>query len=161
MSYLGPSPARQGRARGHGRAMGDDAAPVSPIAALVAQVNRFGPSAPAAFQFAAQPFVEGRLDLALALTALTIYLRRSTDAYAQFHDAGTAATIEAANAGFADPVAFVNAHLGDMLPVIRAFADSLGLAAAPGTQGGAGISTEALVIAGSVLGLWWLLEKRP
>jgi hypothetical protein len=145
--------------RGRGGALGDDAMPQGPVAVLAAQVNRFGPGAPVAYQFAPVAFpVVNVLDPALALAALTIYLRRSTDAYQQVHDAGTLAAIDAANAGYADPSAFVLANLPQVTSVITMFADSLGL---PGTTSAAGsLSTSSLLLAAGILGIWWWTEKR-
>lgn len=113
--------------------MGDVASTSDPLAALASQVNRFGTAAPAAYQFTATdfPLATGKLDPALALTALTIYQRVSADSYNQFHDAGSASAISRANAGFADPVAFVTANLSEVTRAIGTFADSLGL---PGSQ---------------------------
>jgi len=129
-----------------------------PVAVLVAQVNRFGPQAPAAYQFAQAPFpVTDVLTPDVALTALTIYLRRSTDAYAALPDIGTRIAIEAANAGFTDPVAFVTAHLAEITQVISAFADSLGLS---GSSAAAASSPTALVLALGGLAVWWWLEQR-
>lgn len=136
--------------------MGDDAPPATPVAVLAAQVNRFGPGAPAAYQFTQTGFPPV-LDVGLALTALTIYLRRSTEAYAQIPDQGTLSAINAANSGFGNPVAFVGGHMSEMIPVIRDFADSIGLPAAPGDDA---TSSGALLLAAGILVGWWLLEKR-
>lgn len=137
-------------------AMGDAApAPVT-FATLAAQVNRFGPAgAPAGYQFVMRPFQLDavKLDPGLALVAVTIYLRRATDAYNQFHDAGSEQAIAAANAGFADPVAFVTPRLADVTQVVSEFADSLGLPAAEGASGS--ISPIAIAAGiGLVLWLW-------
>lgn len=141
--------------------MGDDAQPSSPVTQLAAQINRFGASAPGPYQFAPVPFpLSSTLDLPLAQVALLIYQRRLTDAYTQVHDAGTAAAIDAANAGFADPVAFVSPRIAQVTSTIATFADALGLAPAPGMEG-EGISHGAtLVLAAVVLGVWWLMEDR-
>jgi hypothetical protein len=128
-----------------------------PVAVLVAQVNRFGPEAPTAYQFTQAPFpIADVLTPDVALTALTIYLRRSTDAYASIPDIGTRLAIEAANAGFSDPVAFVTAHLAEITQVIAGFADSLGLS-------GGSLSASnptALMLALGGLAVWWWLEQR-
>jgi hypothetical protein len=142
--------------------MGDDAQPGSPVAQLAAQVNRFGASAPGPYQFAPVPFpLSSTLDLLLAQVALLIYQRRLTDAYTQVRDAGTAAAINAANAGFADPVAFVSPRVAQVTSTIATFADALGLAPADGgAASGDGISAGTLVLAAVVLGAWWLMEDR-
>jgi len=144
--------------------MGDVAPPVaSPVAQLAAQVNRFGPGAPAQYQYAPAPFpLSSTLEPGLAMAALLIYLRRSTDAYAQFHDSGTATEIDAANAGFADPVGFISTRVGPVTAVIGAFADSLGL---PGPSGASSADTTTdttgmLILAAGVLGLWWMMEGK-
>lgn len=140
--------------------MGDDAAPLSPVAQLAAQVNRFGASAPAPYQFAPVAFpLASTLDPALAQVALLIYQRRLTDAYNQLRDAGTAAAIDAANAGFADPVAFVSPRVSQVTSTIGTFADALGLAPAVGAPSD-GIGPGALILAAVVLGAWWLMEDR-
>lgn len=151
------------KAIGLGRGMGccglgDAAPPATPVAVLAAQVNRFGPEAPAAYRFVTAP-LPPTLDMSLALAALTIYLRRSTDAYTQIPDQGTLEAINAANAGFASPVAFVGTHAGEMTTVIRDFADSVGLPAAAGDGSGTSVDS-AVVLAAAILVGWWLLEKR-
>ncbi len=109
-----------------GRAMGDAEAPS--VATLAAQVNRFGVAAPAAYRFVTTPYTASdTLTPALALTALTIYLRRATEAYASFHDEGSEQAIAAANAGFANPTGFVTNNLGAVTQAVALFADSLGL----------------------------------
>jgi len=106
-----------------------------PLVALAVQVNRFGPSAPPPQRFVASPFpilATGTLDPALALVALTIYQQRATSAYSQFHDAGSAQALAAANAGFSDPTSFVQQNLADVTAGISGYADSLGLPRAAG-----------------------------
>ena len=141
--------------------MGDDSVPASPVAQLAAQVNRFGSSAPAPYQFAPVPFpLSSALDLPLAQVALLIYHRRLTDAYAQVGDSGTATAINAANAGFADPVAFVSPRIAQVTSTIATFADALGLAPAAGASPGDGIGPGTLLLAAVVLGAWWLMEDH-
>jgi len=151
--------------------MGDVAADVT-SADLVAQVNRFGPGAPSAYQFVTTPFtapvaVYGislmPIGVGLATVALTIYQRRATDAYNQFHDAGSQQAVAAANAGYADPVAFVTSHLAEVTQTLQAFADSLGIPpATSATTAGSdtGLSTGTLVLAGGLLAVWWLMERK-
>jgi len=156
MSFLRPSH-RPGRARGRGGAMGDVG--YATVADLAAQVNRFGPGAPAAYQFATTPFPPSSvLDPALALTAITIYLRRATDAYNQFHDAASAAAIDKANKGFADPTTFVQANLYDVTSTIGMFADAAGLPAAAGSGVDTGISP--LLLGGVGLGILFLMKGK-
>jgi hypothetical protein len=133
MTYGRTHRALHGCGCGMGGAMGDDAA-ASPYAQLAAQVNRFGPGAPAGLQFTRTPFslTTPTLDPSLALTAVVIYQRRATDAYDQFHDAGSAAAIAAANLGLMDPTAFVSAKLPEVTSTVASYADSLGLPAADG-----------------------------
>lgn len=127
----------------------------SPVGKLVSQVNRFGPGAPAGYQYAPAPFRDtGVVSMDLAIAAITIYLRRATDSYNQFHDAGSAAAIAAANLGFAAPVEFVTGRLADVTSTIAGFADSLGL------------PTDSAVIGGvpwwgiglAVVGAWLVLK---
>ena len=147
MSFLRPAHLPMGRQRGRGGALGD--AGYATVADLAAQVNRFGPSAPAAYQFSTTLFpLSNVLDLALALTATLIYQRRATDAYNQFHDAASAAAIDKANKGLADPIAFVQANLYDVASTIGMFADSVGLPAAAGSGVDTGINP--LLIAGGI-----------
>lgn len=141
-------------------AMGDTAV-TDPVADLVAQVNRFGPAAPAGLQFVQQPLpLATGISPELALAALTIYQRRSTDAFNQFHDAGSAAAIAAANLGFANPVAFVTGALSDVTRTIAGYADSMGLPNADGTSSTiAGIDLQTIiVVAGIGLAAWWLVK---
>jgi hypothetical protein len=170
MSYhRPPRTALVGRVRGPGGALsgfGDAAGFVAgdQLPQLAAQVNRFGPGAPAAYQFTSKvfPLASGKIDPEIALVATTIYLRRATDAFSQFHDAGSAAAIARANLGFADPVGFVTANLADVVTTIGSFADSLGLPAAsaagpiPGLPSTiAGIDTTTILwVAGGAVALW-------
>lgn len=160
MSYHRNLLASPGRARGTGGAMGDVPG-TSAVAELVRQVNRFGPGAPAGYQIVATPVLaSGNIDLALAVPALTIYQRRATDSYNQFHDAGSAAAIASANQGFADPVAFVTGNLSDVLTSVTQLANALGLPD-PSAGGGAaslmdGGPNMLLVAAGLGLLLWVL-----
>jgi len=177
MTYMAPRDfaARQ-RAQGlrpyrRRGAMGDVTADVTP-GDLVAQVNRFGTGAPSAYQFVTTPFTAPvavfgisllPIGIGLATTALTIYQRRASDAYNQFHDAGSQQAITAANAGFADPVAFVTSHLADVTQTLQAFADSLGIPpASSGTAASsdAGLSSGTLMLAGGILAVWWLMERK-
>lgn len=168
MSYTTPHASLLGRRHGSGRAMGDvGVAAGDSLAALAAQVNRFGPGAPASYRFASRvfPLATGKLDPELALVAITIYQRRATDAYGQFHDAGSADAITRANAGFADPARFVMMNLPDVTQSIGSFADSLGLPAGDAATGSTGVpglpgtiagidTTTLLLVAGGALALW-------
>lgn len=130
----------------------------SPVAALVAQVNRFGPAAPAGYQFVTQPFqlASGILDPALALAAITIYQRRATAGYEQFHDAGSETAIARANVGFADPLRFVTDNLPEVTAAIGGYADSLGLPAAAGSAAAVAeaLTSPLVIVAGIALVLW-------
>lgn len=140
--------------------LGDTAA-MGPVAALAMQVNRFGASAPLTYQFVTVPFpATDVLDPALALTALTIYLRRATDAYASFHDAGTQAAIAQATAGYANPSSFVGTNMGTITPVIKMFADSLGLPSVGADGQPDTDSTTVVAVIAVVLAAWWLSERR-
>lgn len=155
MTYRRPPAAPWGRVRGRGGALGDV---VGPGLDLADQVNRFGPAAPSAYQFVTTPFPRSpAVSLGLATTALTIYQRRAADAYARFHDQGSLQAIDKANAGFADPVAFVTGNLAEVVAVLQAFADALGLPPAGDTPApdSGGLSTGTLLLAALVV--WWLL----
>jgi hypothetical protein len=167
MSYRPQRSLSGGRWRGPGRGMGDSfAAPGSGAAeALAGHVNRFGPSAPAAYRFVdhALTLAGGKITPELALAALAIYQRRATEAYNQFHDAGSEVAITRANTGFADPVGFVTANLPEVTAAVAGFADSLGLSAAgstgPDGAGSGGViggidSQTLLMVAGGALVLW-------
>jgi hypothetical protein len=138
-----------------------DAAPADPVATLAAQVNRFGASAPVGYQFVTTPFAPP-MSMGLATAALTIYQRRATDAYSQFHDAGSQAAIDAANAGFSDPVSFVMGHLSEVISTVATFADALGIpgAGANAEPADTGTSTGSILLAAGILGLWWLMEGK-
>jgi hypothetical protein len=138
-----------------------DVAISDPVAALAAQVNRFGTSAPEGYRFVTIP-VAAPMNPGLALTALTIYQRRATDAYNQFHDAGSEMAINAANAGFSDPVSFVTARLPEVLATIGGFADALGLPSnpTPGTGPEIGSPGGAVLLAAGFLGFWWLMDNK-
>lgn len=167
MSYLRPAARPVRRPRSAGSAMGDDVTVpyTSGPAILAAQVNRFGVDAPAAYQFVTDPLPIDAVKVspALALVAISIYQRRATDAYQQFHDQGSLAALEAANRGFADPVAFVTGHLADVTSAVRGFADSVGLPPAAGDPA-IGLSLGGLpswaAMAGVAAGLLYLWKGR-
>jgi hypothetical protein len=101
------------------------------------------------------------MSIGLATAALTIYQRRATDAYNQFHDAGSQVAITTANAGFADPVAFVTGHLSEVTQTLQQFADSLGIpAASSGAPADTGPSGGPLLIGAVIVGVWWLMERK-
>lgn len=149
--------------------MGDTGSDVR-AADLVDQVNRFGSGAPSAYQFVTTPFTAPPavfgislmpMSIGLATVALTIYQRRATDAYNQFHDAGSQQAITAANAGMADPVGFVTSHLADVTQTLQAFADSLGIPpAGSGATTDTGPSGGPLLIGAVILAVWWLMESK-
>jgi len=139
------------------RGMGDSVPPgATSFADLAAQVNRFGPDAPAEHRLVLTPFLAtGTLDSGLALTAITIYQRRATAAYDQFGDRGSALEIERANEGFANPVVWVTTHLAEVTQAIAGYADSLGLPG--GAAGSGGLSTTMLLLlAGVGLAIWFV-----
>lgn len=132
-----------------------------PVADLIAQVNRFGTAAPVGAQFVQQPFpLATVISPGLAVVAITIYQRRAADAFSQFHDAGSAAAIAAANLGFADPVQFVSSNLADVTRTIAGYGDSLGLPGSDGLStlvGGVDMQT-VLILAGLGFAAWWLVK---
>jgi hypothetical protein len=135
--------------------MGDVSTPMAnPVTALIAQVNRFGPSAPETRRFIQTSFpLAETLDPGVALVAVTIYQRQATDSYSQFHDRGSAAAIASANAGFANPLTFVTDNIAAITMAIALYADSLGLSPA---SGGPSNLTMTLMIAGAGVALWML-----
>lgn len=162
MTYLRSPTVRYPALSGMGGAMGcgcgmGDVEVVTP-AELAAQVNRFGPSAPAAYRFAPTAFVgTDPVSQALALTAVLIMQRRATDAFSQFHDAGSEAAIAEANMALNDPIAYVTTHLGQVTKTIEAYADSLGLPGQSLASTIAGMSPLALA---AVAGAGLLLLRR-
>lgn len=149
--------------------MGDVAVSSEDPAALAAQVNRFGTGAPSGYQFVTEPFTAPPaffgvplmpIGIGLATMALTIYQRRATDAYNQFHDAGSQQAITAANAGFSDPVGFITGHLAEVTRTLQAFADSLGIPPAPGDAPTEGPSAGPIAIGAVIIAVWWLMERK-
>lgn len=141
-----------------GCGMGDD---TDPVVTLIAQVNRFGPAAPAAYQITPKvlPLASGIITMDLALPAVIIFQRRAASAYQQFNDSGSAATLARANQGFADPIGFVTANLAEVTTAVAGYGDAVGLPAAVGGGGvpGTGLdSTTILIVAGVGLALWWM-----
>ena len=140
---------------------GDTATPPAgpAFAALIAQVNRFtGISPPPGYSFALAPFdvASVNLDPTVAITAVSIYQRRATDAYNQFHDVGSESAITKADAGFANPVAWVTANLADVTNTIQAYGDSLGIAPAAGQTLFGASSDTIILLGGAALALWVL-----
>lgn len=154
-----------------GRALGEASPPFAPPSvsdiyrALAAQVNRFGPGAPAGYQFAQKvfPLVVSRLDADLALTAILIYQRRATDAFNQFGDEGSAQAIAKANTGFADPVGFVSGNLAEVTQAVANFADSLGLPApvtlTTGPVAATGLNSTTLLLGAGILAALWMVTR--
>ncbi len=164
MSYSAPQRRLPvGRWRGPGGAMaGDDA--LDPTAALINQVNRFGPTAPVEYRFATSvfPVFSGKISPALAMAALLIFHRRATDAYERFHDAGSESAITRANAGFADPVGFVTGNLAEVTSAIAGLADSLGLPAGVATgmsTGPGGLDTRTVLLVAGAAAVLWLVTR--
>lgn len=144
-----------------GCGMGDDAG-ASDVNTLIAQVNRFGPSAPqAAYRIVDHviPVATGNIvTMEVALPAVVIYQQRATAAYNQFKDAGSAAQITKANQALTDPVGFVSQNMTEVTSVIAGYGDSLGL---PGASGGliGGIDTSTLLLIGVAgLGIYLLMR---
>jgi hypothetical protein len=144
--------------------MGDTPAQqVSAVGDLASQVNRFGAKAPAGYQFVTTPFPTSlsALSLDLAIAAVTIAQRAATDSYEKFHDQGSAQAIDAANAGFSNPIPFVNANMASVTQTIANLGDSLGLPpASASTVDIAGLGFEPttllLLVAGGVALYYWM-----
>lgn len=162
MSYTRPMrPWKGARRRRLGHAMGDVGIGGSdPVAQLITQVNRFGPGAPSGSQVIdrAYPVSSGKVAPDVALSATVIYQRRAARAFEQFGDAGSAQAIAKANAGFADPVAFVTGNLAEVTQAIAGFADSLGIPGAGADTVSIPTSIDAiplpLLLAGGAALLW-------
>lgn len=105
-----------------------------PVAALIAQVNRFGPSAPSTFRYigATYPLATGKVPYDVALSATFIVHRRAQDAVIQFGDAASRTLLTRASAGMKDPVGYITSNLGEATQVIKTYGDSVGLPAAGG-----------------------------
>lgn len=156
MTYLRSPIVRRPALSGMGGALGD--VEVITGADLAKQVNRFGPSAPAAYQFAPTAFVGADpVSQALALTAVLIMQRRATDAFSQFHDAGSEAAISEANMALNDPIVYVTTHIGQVTKTIEAYADSLGL---PGQSLSSTIASMSPLTLAAVAGAGLLLLRR-
>lgn len=168
MTYIAPVyrpiSHRRGLSRG-APGMGDVVVPsTSPVAALVAQVNRFGPDAPAAYRFLPAPFPLATVNVTpeLALYTLLICQRRAADAYTQFKDAGSQALLSQAMetlGQYEQQVSFVSSHMADLTQVVRNFADSVGLPAGVGPVDsvipGADTSTVLIVVALAAAAFFW------
>ncbi len=103
---------------------------VEQIKDLQRQLNRFGPDAPADVRFLKEPLpVTGVVDMGTGIHAILVVQKRAADAFATYHDNTSRDVLAAANAGFADPVGFVNANLPDVLTVVTNYADAKGIAA--------------------------------
>lgn len=155
------------RRYGAGSAMGDTQPPT--VGQLVAQINRFGPSAPPAYRLGINgiPFDPAtvQVTLPLAVAAVSVYQRAAAEAYSRFGDAASLDRLNLANQGFSDPVMFVNSHLADVIATIAGYGDSVGIKAADGTltQGifaGLSTSTVLLLAAGAVLLLMGVGNER-
>ncbi len=108
--------------------MGSSETTDDPVAALIAQVNRFGPGA-GAHQIipAPLPLATGNLPNSVAVAAALILYRRALDATLRFGDAGSTQLLKAAAAAQAAPLAYVTQNLPAVTAEIRAFGDSVGL----------------------------------
>lgn len=130
------------------------------INALRAQVNRYmGPKAPAAYRLSELVLpTTGPIDMALAIHALTIFQRRAAEVYPIDKVAGQQ-MIEAANAGYANPVAFVTSNFDNVLRTVAVYGDLHGLppgaTTAPFMKG----LTLPIMVGGGLLALWWITRK--
>lgn len=100
-----------------------------PTAILIAEVNRFGPSAPPALQYVKVlfPLATGNVPPAVAVAAAWIYHRRAQDAVLQFADKGSADLVRRASAAIADPQGFVTKNIAEVTQTIKGYADANGL----------------------------------
>lgn len=118
---------------------------VDTVKALQRQLNRFGPAAPADVRFLKEPLpVNGTIDMGTAIHSVLVIQKRAADAFATYHDNTSRDVLAAANAGFADPVAFVTNHLADVLTVVTNYADAKGIAR-PGLLANLPVSPVVLV----------------
>lgn len=134
-----------------------------PVARLIAEVNRFGPSAPPTFQYVPTPYplATGNVPPAVAVTAAQIYWRRAQDALVK--DPSAAVIASRAKQALASPSSFVPANLAEVTAVIKAYGDFVGLPAASGTTTkilGLPISTVAIVAAAGVAAYWFMGRGR-
>lgn len=145
---------------GCGVGLGDTS---DPVAALVAQVNRFGPSAPATYRYVSTtyPVATGTVPAAVAVSAAFLLLRRAQDAVVRYGDTASAALMQKALAATANPQAYVQANLQAVTVEIAAFADTLGIPASGGLGTIAGIPITTVVAGiGGALALGWVLLGR-
>lgn len=142
--------------------MGATETTVDPVAALIAQVNRFGPGAPAPYRYVTKPyaFATGKVPQAVAISAAFILQRRAQDGVIKFADSGSIALLNAATAAQKNPVGYVTANIRTVTAEIKAFGDSVGAPAAEGFSKnkiwGIPVTTVGIA-AGGVLALGYVL----
>jgi len=114
--------------------MGAIDATSDPVAALIAQVNRFGPGGPPDYRYidTAYPLATGKVPVAVAVSAAMLLHRRGQDAVLRFGDKGSIELLRKAGLAQVDPVGYVTANLASVTAEIKAFGDSVGAPSAYG-----------------------------
>lgn len=176
MGYVRTSTGLPGRARGRGRGLsglGADATPPAglttaitgdPIAALVAQVNRFARTdIPAAYKLVDQPYpvpTDGQIPVDLATSAVLIMQRAALDPFMQGTGTGSVKSLAIDSVALADPVTYVTGNLATVIQQVGLYADSVKLPAASSTDVASFLtSTPGMVLGGLVL-LWLVTRKQ-
>lgn len=120
-----------------------------PVARLIAEVNRFGPSAPETYRYVTTPYplATGNVPPAVAVTAAQIFWRRVQDALVK--DPSAASLVPHAKQALANPGAYVSANLPEVTAMVKSYGDFVGLPPAQGTTSvfGFPINTVAIVVA--------------
>lgn len=123
-----------------------------PTMVLIATVNRF-------LGVNKFPLATGKVSLDVAIIALTLLQQSLITAAAAIPDPGTTAQLNAVNAAFADPVAYVTANQASVTAKLAGYADSKGLPPANMNPGASSDLTTALAIGGVLLVAWMALRK--
>ncbi len=142
-----------------------DASSSDPVAALIAQVNRFGPGAPKGYQYVDKPFglATGTVPPAVAVAAAFILFRRAQDAALRYNDDASRTLLAKAGQINASPLTSVPANIGAITSELQAFADSIGAPAAGGLSSmrilGVPVTTVAIAV-GGVAAITYLLRRK-
>lgn len=128
----------------------------SPVGMLQAQLNRFrGLDVPADIRFGdAKLPITGVVDMATGITAVLVAQKRAADAFARYKDNTTRDLLATINTGFADPIGYTSANVGDLMLITANYAQAKGLpepSPAGGALGAMFKGTKGMLLAGGLV----------
>lgn len=138
----------------------------TPVGMLQMHLNRFrGLDVPADIRFGDTKLpITGVVDMATGITAVLVAQKRAADAFARYKDNTTRDLLSTINSGFADPIGYTNANVGDLMLIAANYAQAKGRPDPATDGGGVGAmfaGTKGALLAGGLLaGVFLLWRSR-